>query len=303
MLWITWPICAVLVVAIYLWLGKATTRNRGGDDYAGSVFGILIDDRGRYSLTRLQLSLWTLVVLSLTAGVFAAKAGTRGVDPLSFSIPAQVLGLLGISVGSAAIATGVKAHKNRTRPMFVAASMPGEARLAQMLMVEEGPQADKIVDVAKLQNFLITVFLAGAYVALAVHAYAGWGPGTPITSPADIAALPAFSGSFLILLTISHAGYLGAKMPNRGSDLQTETPDMPLVRVNAKQAVERKRAQAPTGKSAAAAMVEKVRDEEFRAAMQTANTSREANGGGLAGQAPPQQAVIDHPASGLSEGG
>jgi hypothetical protein len=83
MLWITWPIFALLVVVVYLWVGKATTRNRGeDDDYAGSILGILIDDRGRYSLTRLQLSLWTLVVLSLTAGVFAARAATRGIDPL-----------------------------------------------------------------------------------------------------------------------------------------------------------------------------------------------------------------------------
>jgi hypothetical protein len=265
MLWITWPISAVVIVIIYMWVGKAATGNRGGDDYTGTVFGFLIDDRGRYSLTRLQLSLWTLVVLSLTAAVFAARAATRGIDPLTFSIPTQVLGLLGISVGSAAIATGVKAYKNRTRALFVAASPPGEASVTQMLMVEEGPQADKIVDVYKLQNFLVTIFLVCAYVVLAVHMFAGLGPAPAITSPANITTLPAFSGTFLTLLAISHAGYLGGKLPNRGQDPELDAPDMSLVRANARRIADRQAPQPLSRKAVAAAQVTKIQEEEIQA--------------------------------------
>lgn len=277
-LWIAWPIFAGLIVAVYLWLGKATTRGRGGPDHAGSVFGILIDDRGRYSLTRLQLSLWTLVVLSLTAGVFTARAATRGVDPLDFAIPAHVLGLLGISAGSAVVATGVKTYKNRTRPLFVAAAQPGDARLAQMLMVEEGPQADKIVDITKLQNFLVTILLAGAYVVLAIHTYAGWGAGTPIGSAADITTLPAFSGTFLTLLAISHAGYLGGKLPNRGQDPEVDQPDVSLLRVNATQVANRENPPPPTGKAAAALVAGRLRDQELLAARQANRDARTVDG-------------------------
>jgi hypothetical protein len=276
-LWIAWPVIAGLIIIVYLWLGRATTRNRGGAGYAGSVFGILIDDRGRYSLTRLQLALWTLIVLSLTAGVFTARAWSRGVDPLGFSIPAQVLGLLGISAGSAVIATGVKAYKNRTRPLFVAASLPGEARLAQMLMVEEGPEADKIVDITKLQNFLVTIFLAAAYVVLAIHTYAGWGPGTPIGSPADITELPTFSGTFLTLLAISHAGYLGGKLPNRGQDPVQDQPDTTLARVTAVAVADRENPP-PTPQEVAAAATREVRESELLAARRASLDRRDGDG-------------------------
>jgi hypothetical protein len=279
MLWITWAVCAVLIVAIYLWVGKATTKRSGGDGYSGSVLGLLVDDRGRYSLTRLQLSLWTLVVLSLTAGVFAARAGTRGVDPLGFSIPAQVLGLLGISVGSAAIATGVKSYKNRMRPTFIAASQPGEATFAQMLMVEEGPQADKTVDVYKMQNFLVTVFLVAAYVVLAVHTYAGWGTGRSIASPADIATLPAFSGTFLALLAISHAGYLGGKMPNRGQDPEQDVPDVSMATVNADRTVDREASLRQTPKKAAQTRLAVARKRILERSRTARSNAGGANGG------------------------
>jgi hypothetical protein len=133
-LWITWAICAVLILAVQGWVGHATRW---------SIFGLLIDTRGRYSLTRLQLSLWTLVVVSLIAAVFGARATTKGIDPMAFSIPASVLGVLGISVGSAVTSIGIKASKDRTRTKFIKASKPGGAFFAQMLLVEEGPEADQ----------------------------------------------------------------------------------------------------------------------------------------------------------------
>jgi hypothetical protein len=246
-LWIIWAICAALILAVYGWVGQSTRS---------SIFGLLIDTRGRYSLTRLQLSLWTLVVVSLIAAVFGARAATKGTDPMAFSIPASVLGALGISVGSAVTATGIKASKDRTRAKFIKASQPGGAFFAQMLLVEEGPQADRAVDVTKLQNFLITIFLVAAYVVLTIHTYAGWGPGTPITAPGDIASLPSFNATFLALLGISHAGYLIAKAPNRGEDPTQDVPDFSLSNLNAQQTVERERgvppaADGPAGRRAA----------------------------------------------------
>jgi hypothetical protein len=225
-LWIVWAVAAALILGLYAWVGRAT---------GSGALGILIDTRGRYSLTRLQLSLWTLLTVSLLAGVFGARAATRGVDPLDISIPAELLGALGISVGSAVTAIGLKASKNRTRAKFVAASPPGAARPAQMLLVEEGPQADRTVDVTKLQNFLITVLLVAGYVALTIHTFAGWGPEPAVGGPADITSLPKFSATLLTLLGISHAGYLVAKAPNRGEDIVQDVPplsvaDMAVVR-------------------------------------------------------------------------
>lgn len=256
-LWIAWLTCAMLILAVFVWVGKVSNS---------SMSGLLIDTRGRYSLTRLQLSLWTLVVVSLTAGVFAAKATVRGVDPLGFSVPAPVLGVMGVSLGSAVIATGVKAQKNRDRAPFVAASPSGQARFAQVLLVEEGPQADKTVDVAKLQSFLITLFLVVAYVVLAVHTYAGWGPGIPITGPGGITSLPDFNPTFLTLLAISHAGYLGGKLPNRGDDTEQDVPENSVTSVNAQRTLDRRagRATDPAAAAAARRAEQRARDLQNR---------------------------------------
>ena len=192
------------------------------------------------------------MVISLIAAAFGARTTIKGIDPMAFSIPASVLGVLGISVGSAVTSIGIKASKDRTRTKFIKASKPGGAFFAQMLLVEEGPQADQAVDVTKLQNFLITIFLVAAYVVLTIHTYAGWGPGTPITAPSDITSLPTFNATFLALLAISHAGYLIAKAPNRGEDSTQDVPDLSLADLNAQRTVQREQGIPPTADGPAA---------------------------------------------------
>ena len=124
-----WGGSAVVLIALAMVVGLAVT---------GRLLGLLIDSRGRYSLTHLQLSLWTIVILSLLAGVFFGRR-QHNVDPLGFSIPSVVLALLGISVGSAVTVTAAKVAKNTTRPANVAAAAPGPWRpsLIQIFLLEE----------------------------------------------------------------------------------------------------------------------------------------------------------------------
>jgi hypothetical protein len=183
------------------------------------LLGLLIDSRGRYSLTHLQLSLWTIVILSLVAGIFFGR-WQHNVEPLGFSIPSVVLALLGISVGSAVTVTAAKTAKNTTRPESVAAAIPAPAAAAvlgswrpsllQVFMLEEGTYADQVVDISKFQNFIITIVLVLGYIGLGVQSISAAGAASKVT------ALPAFSGTFLVLLGISHAGYLAGKLPSPG---------------------------------------------------------------------------------------
>jgi hypothetical protein len=174
-----------------------------------SLLGILIDNRGRYSLSQLQLVLWTIVVLSLAVGFFCERLLGKVEDPLGFRIPDEVLTVLGISLGSAAGALGIKAAKDAVRKEFVAASDPEHPpRLIQIFTVEEGKLADQVIDVAKFQNFWITLLLLVAYVVLAIDYIRDAG------TPAELTSLPGFSGPFPVLLGISHAGYLAGKLPN-----------------------------------------------------------------------------------------
>jgi len=81
-----------------------------------SSVGILIDQRGRYSLTQLQIVLWTIVVISLISGVFWARLFDDATTALDVSIPGELLGVLGISVGSTVAAMVVKAEEGRVPP-------------------------------------------------------------------------------------------------------------------------------------------------------------------------------------------
>jgi hypothetical protein len=201
-IYLAWAISAVLLLALAAALGGLMTPAR-------FPIGILIDQRGRYSLSNLQLVMWSIIVLSLLSGVFWGRLVDGVANPAAFSIPANVLGLLGISAGSAATATAVKASKDATRSASIAASADEDKpRFSQVFLQEEGASADKVVDVSKYQNFVITIVLGVAYVALAAHAI------DHAATAARLTSLPNFSSTFLVLLGISHGAYLAGKLPN-----------------------------------------------------------------------------------------
>ena len=94
-----WILSFVALLSLACVIGKMTTNK---------LLGILIDSRGRYSLTHFQIVLWTIVILSTALGVLISQ----GFDPTKFVFPPQLLGLMGISAGSAVLATGVKGAKD-----------------------------------------------------------------------------------------------------------------------------------------------------------------------------------------------
>ncbi|HEU4600251.1 MAG TPA: hypothetical protein VFS26_10905, partial [Solirubrobacterales bacterium] len=126
-------------------------------------------------------------------------------DPLGFSIPAEVLGLLGISLGSGLASVVVKSAKDETVPERIGAGVP---RLSQIFMLEEGEFADEVVDISKFQSFVITLILLVAFVAQAIDLI-------DAAEDAAAVALPTFSATFLTLLGTSHAAYVGGKIPGR----------------------------------------------------------------------------------------
>lgn len=200
-IFLSWLVAAAALLAVAMVLGAVTQK---------TVLGILIDSRGRYSLTQLQLVLWSVILLSLIAGVAMGRlfGGAAGAA-LELDIPRQLLLVMGISLGSTATAVTIKAAKDATSGERIAASGPGDPpRLRQIFLQEEGAYADKVVDVAKYQNFWITLIVVVSYVALAISEIAKLG------SAPEMRALPGFSDSVLILLGISHAGYVAGKIPN-----------------------------------------------------------------------------------------
>ncbi len=205
-LYIGWVGAAVILAFVSVLLGIAI--------HDGPL-GVLIDSRGRYSLTHLQLVLWTFVVIPLIAGVFWGRLFSgQPQTALSFTIPNYLLLVLGISVASAAASTATKAYKDSTGadiPHSVPGAQDKSIRpfFAQVFMLEEGPMANRVVDVTKFQNFWFTLILVAAYLALAIGTFSG------ASSPAKIDALPDFTPAMATILALSHAGYLAGKLPQR----------------------------------------------------------------------------------------
>jgi len=196
--------------AFILWWGISSLILLGiawGVGYfsGNGTLGILIDHRGRYSLTHFQVVLWTIVILSSCSGLLIA----HGFNPNAINISPELLGLMGISAGSAVLATGVKGSKDastaniaRVGQQFTQSNGTTRqisASFAQIWLEEEGDLADKVVNITKFQNFIFTLVIFGFYIVAAVKS----------------GGLPELPERIVWLIGISHSGYVGGKVPNK----------------------------------------------------------------------------------------
>lgn len=215
-----WALFAGVAVVILAFAGKAAKKG---------PTGALIDERNRYSLNRFQLLMWTVLILS----AFTAFFLTQGLKIPTIS--AELLGLIGISAVSATTAGAVKSSKDlqaegarlrrhgaetlmqegrlESSPEMQVAAMRLAAepeapkiptapvpRFSQVLLEEEGDNADLVVSPTKFQNLILTVVAGVALIVM-------------IASQKTLDL--TLSEQFLWLLGISHASYVGGKIPNK----------------------------------------------------------------------------------------
>jgi len=194
---IWWILTFVALLLLAGFVGWKTNNN---------VLWILVDGRGRYSLTHFQIVLWTLLILSSMLAVLISK----GFDPTQIVIPPELLGLMGISAGSGILTTGVKATKDTSGSTARIAKRGAfklsngkiriiSAKFSQIWLEEEGDLADRVISITKYQNFIFTLVIVAFYISIAIKQ----------------ATLPALPESVVWLIGISHAGYVGGKVPNK----------------------------------------------------------------------------------------
>ncbi|MFT3970517.1 MAG: hypothetical protein QM695_09610 [Micropruina sp.] len=220
-LWTAWVVSAALLLLVGVIAGQQVK---------GTPLGILIDERGRFSLNRFQMLWWLWIILSMSAAVTLARFTVPNAQPLGFTIPGPVLALLGTTAATTVSSATVKAQRSHARPHAIAASVPieaprpGAAFLGQIVLQEEGAGADQIIDAGKFQSFMITLFLGAGYVLAAVYDFLG--RGVPlIATPADISQLPELDATFVALMAISSASYVGTKMIGRDGDAPFSVAD------------------------------------------------------------------------------
>lgn len=186
--------------------------------------GIFIDERNKISLSRVQLVLWTLLLISalLTAGLSNVVLGSG----LEIEVPASVWALLGIGSFTFVASPAILQQKAQNQPPARLASIQANLAAADGIVntavgavgevVTKGSVSDArwrdiirgdtndadYVDVSKVQQLAFTILLLAVYGAALFNLL------KPI---ALITKFPPVDGGFVALLGLSHAAYLAYK--------------------------------------------------------------------------------------------
>jgi hypothetical protein len=217
---LTWLVMFVILAVFTFGVGRALT---------GTWKSLLIDERNMQSLSRLQLMLWTWLVISAIATAAAWNIHIDADDPLGIHVPEQLWILLGISaatlVGSNLIKTQQAAQTDTTPQQAAGTTLmdttDGEqtekGQLAQNvsrvqarwtdMFKSEGVDKVGTLDVGKIQMFFFTLIVVLAYVA----AFARTSYTAPVGNVPAKFDFPPLGESLVALLGISSTAYLANK--------------------------------------------------------------------------------------------
>lgn len=224
----------ILIMVLFLILVSAIVTDN-------PLFGWLINEQNRMSLSRLQMFMWTVLIMSaFVTAVLGNLHFKHYQEAVAIAIPKELWLAMGISitslVGSGLIQEGkqkkepkdLDLQENKRNGVLEKAQKPA---LNDLIRGEEVGNCD-IIDLTRLQNLLITFVLIGTYAAslyvmfttlLTVTANV---PDVALNFP--IKSFPELGSSAIALLTISHAGYLAAKAIDNQPSEQAEQENQPV---------------------------------------------------------------------------
>jgi hypothetical protein len=212
-----------------------------GQGLSGLWRGALVDERNKMSLSRLQMIVWTLIVLSAFLAAALNNIAAGAANPLQIPIPNELWTLMGITttalLGSPLILSlkraqpadpnqaratlqrlvpGAKVDVNNGRASTTGGDSCGISHQGQVVVnscVKDAQWSDLFrgeeignaanLDLGKIQMFYFTVIVALAYAVALGTLFA--------QSSGVISAFPALDQSTVALLAISNAGYLSNK--------------------------------------------------------------------------------------------
>jgi hypothetical protein len=118
----------------------------------GRFSGIFINERNKMTLSRFQLVIWTVIVLSAFLAIALERVKAGALDPLAIALPTQLWALLGISTASlvgSPLILSTKVQKTPTQPaketaekLLVRARALNNPEIRNTLAAEEKIKAD-----------------------------------------------------------------------------------------------------------------------------------------------------------------
>jgi len=199
-----------------------------GDAMQHRPAGILIDNRNRVSLSKLQAVAWTVLVLSGLTVMVAAKLKGGSFDfdknhhPLlilrdPISIDNTLLAVMGISATSLTLTPAILSiKKNALGNSAVFSRDPlANAEWLDIFRGDDSSNADT-PDLSKIQQFLVSLIVIVGYGFMLANAL-GWGVKLVGQAYPALIEFPDMGPDMVWLLGISHAGYLTYKAVPHGS--------------------------------------------------------------------------------------
>lgn len=186
--------------------------------------GILIDERNQMSLSRFQIVVWTLIILSAYFTIALSRIAANVDNPLAIGIEPQLWALLGIStvslVGSPLLLSEKKKKQPTEDETKIFKKTVDETKTVNVGIVPENKSIESAefanifkgdetstfesINMAKVQMFFFTIIVAVSYGVMLYSLIAN-------NNPAQIDSFPALDDSIVALIAISHAGYLTNK--------------------------------------------------------------------------------------------
>lgn len=186
-----WKLLAILIglaVVVLIWLIAAIPTR-------GRLWQLVDGADRRPSTSKFQWLLWLAAVVFGYSVLWVLRARQGDYSAIS-DIPVNLLTVLGLSTGTAAIAKGITAgyvQSNRVaQPLAVTHAKGG------LIQDDSG-----VPDLGKLQLMAFTLIAIGIYLATLIH---------QVVSNPVITTMPNIDSSLLVLMGISQGGYIGKKL-------------------------------------------------------------------------------------------
>jgi hypothetical protein len=205
-----WILTAILMIFFLGTIGKAVN---------GRWTGILIDESNVMRLSRFQIVIWTVIILSAFLAIATTRIYAGDPDPLAITIDWRLWALLGISstslVGTPLILDDKKKKTLKQDVLdsnvYPLANREGivfknqQDRDAKFTDLFEGDESgnEKHIDMSKVQMFFFTIIAALSYIVLLFNLF---------LSGTMLKGLPSLPEGLIAILAISHGTYLTYKM-------------------------------------------------------------------------------------------
>jgi hypothetical protein len=206
-----------------------------GHGITGYWLGALIDSRSKMSLSRFQMILWTILIISAYLVSVVINVYRHKAEPTDILIPQMLWLLMGISTTSL---IGSPLLKNEKKKDAAGGGSPPDTSRSMDLLARQGVDTNRVdvegslvvnlspddagwadlfrgedvgnaghLDMGKIQMFYFTLIIVFAYGSALAEMFESMKSG--------ITHFPALSSGTVALLGISHAGYLANKAVTR----------------------------------------------------------------------------------------